>query len=45
MVKRLLPAGKTISYGTIRTRIIAYAEANNLPLPEEKRRVKGNKQS
>lgn len=44
MVNSLLPTGQTISYGTIRTRIIAYAEANNLPLPEEKRRVKGNKQ-
>lgn len=44
MVNRLLPADQTISYGTVRTRIIEYAEANNLPLPESKRHVKGNKQ-
>lgn len=44
MVKRLLPAGQTISYGTVRTRIIEYAKANDLPLPEGKRCVKGNKQ-
>ena len=44
MVNSLLPTGQTISYGTIRTRVIAYAEANNLPLPNSKQRVKGNKQ-
>ena len=44
MVNSLLPTGQTISYGTIRTRVIAYAEANNLPLHNSKQLVKGNKQ-
>jgi len=44
MVNSLLPAGHAISYGKIRTRIIAYAKANNLPLPNSKQRVKGDKQ-
>ena len=43
IVKRLLPPGTPSSYGTIRTRIMAYAKANNLPLPSSKQSVKSNK--
>lgn len=43
IVKRLLPPGTPSSYGTIRTRIMAYAKANNLPLPSSKQGVKSNK--
>ena len=43
IVKRLLPPGTPSSYGTIRTRVMAYAKANNLPLPSSKQSVKSNK--